>query len=607
MRKYHKYDDHTAGREGRTGEMTSSEMPPSGPDSQQPGDLPPGTVISGYQVERVLGRGGMGTVYLAANPNLQRPEALKILNAQASRDPDFRARFMREASLAASLDHPNIVTVHNRGETPEGDLWIAMQYVQGSDAHSESRNGRMSLTRAIHIISEVAKALDYLHARGLVHRDVKPANILLSEGDRRIMLGDFGVTRALDDSNSVTSAGNVTATIGYAAPEVLSGAAVDGRADVYALGCTLFRMLTGQPPFGSGGSLPAVINAHLSAPPPRISQLASVPESMDALIAKAMAKNPADRYQSAGEFAQAAQQILADPHQHRQTVTQPVSTVTPQPTPHLVQNLATPTDSARTLVKHRRIVAIVGAIALLAASTVVAVVIWPRHGGGKPAPSSGATASAVKPGESLAGQPNTVLDTLLPGQFDYPDGWEKNPSPTFKSGEFNPAVAPGAATIIGGTPVGCNTIDPVWALRAQGRETPTLYLRDRKKPEREILIRVVPASDALSPDGASDALKRCDAVAYTIPGASTTWRCSFEFDEPAPVQNGQKELTATESCFMFPSGANSIRQHVSFNVVRGLLVYILASGASNRNDPAGSLSATALNFATAMKILRYGR
>ncbi|MGC7298818.1 protein kinase, partial [Mycobacteroides abscessus subsp. massiliense] len=113
--------------------MTSSDRSSPGPGGQQPGDLPPGTVVSGYQIERVLGRGGMGTVYLAANPNLQRSEALKILSAQSSRDPEFRARFMREASLAASLDHPNIVTVHNRGETPEGDLWIAMQYVQGSD------------------------------------------------------------------------------------------------------------------------------------------------------------------------------------------------------------------------------------------------------------------------------------------------------------------------------------------------------------------------------------------------------------------------------------------------------------------------------------------
>ncbi|TDZ96439.1 serine/threonine-protein kinase [Mycobacteroides salmoniphilum] len=574
--------------------MTSSERPPPGAGNQQPGDLPPGTVISGYTVERVLGRGGMGTVYLAANPNLERPEALKILSAQASRDPAFRARFMREASLAAALDHPNIVTVHNRGETPEGDLWIAMQYVQGSDAHSESMSGRMPLTRAVHIIGEVAKALDYLHARGLVHRDVKPANILLSEGDRRIMLGDFGVTRALDDSNTVTSTGSVTATIGYAAPEVLSGAAVDGRADVYALGCTLFRMLTGQPPFGSGASLPAIINAHLSAPPPRISQFASVPESMDALIAKAMAKNPADRYQSAGEFALAAQQILADPHQQRQTVTQPVPTATTLP------------DSARTLVKHKRIAAIIGTAILLVASAVVAVVIWPRHDSQtKPAHPSGPSGGTVKPGESLAGQQNDVLDTLLPGQFDYPDGWEKNPSPTFRSGEFNPAVPPGAATTIGGTPLGCNTIDPIWALRP--RETATLYLRDRKKPEREILIRIVPASDALSTDSTSDALKRCDAIAYTMPGASTTWRCSFEFDEPAPVQNAQKELTATESCFMFPSGANSIRQHVSFNVVRGLLVYILANGASNSNDAAGSLSATALNFATTMRILRYGR
>ncbi|MEU9805677.1 serine/threonine-protein kinase [Mycobacterium sp. NPDC050853] len=588
--------------------MTSSERPSPGPGSQraQAGDLPSGTVVSGYQVERVLGRGGMGTVYLAANPNLQRPEALKILNAQASRDPSFRARFMREASLAASLDHPNIVTVHNRGETPEGDLWIAMQYVQGSDAHSESVNGRMTLNRAIHIVGEVAKALDYLHARGLVHRDVKPANILISAGDRRIMLGDFGVTRALDDSNTVTSAGNVTATIGYAAPEVLSGAAVDGRADVYALGCTLFRMLTGQPPFGSGGSLPAIINAHLSAPPPRISQFAAVPESMDALIAKAMAKNPADRYQSAGEFALAAQHLLTDPAQHRQTLTQPVPTTTS----HFAQTTAPPAaaDSARMLRKHKRIAALVGTTVLVVASAVVAVVIWPRHDSTtKNTTQSGSSAPMVKPGESLAGQPNSILDTLLPGQFDYPDGWEKNPAPTFRSGEFNPAVPPGAATNIGGTPAGCNTIDPIWALRSKGREISTLYLHDRNKPQREILIRVVPASDALSTDGTSDALKKCDAVAYTIPGASTTWRCSFEFDESPPAQNGQKELTTTESCFMFPSGANGVRQHVSFNVVRGLLVYILVSGATNRNDAAGTLSATALNFATTMKILRYGR
>ncbi|WJR33474.1 serine/threonine-protein kinase [Mycobacteroides immunogenum] len=592
--------------------MTSSERPPPDAGSQQAGDLAPGTTVSGYQIERVLGRGGMGTVYLAANPNLQRSEALKILSAQASRDPAFRARFMREASLAASLDHPNIVTVHNRGETPQGDLWIAMQYVQGSDAHSESVNGRVSLTRAVHIVSEVAKALDYLHARGLVHRDVKPANILLSEGDRRIMLGDFGVARALDDSSSVTSAGNVTATIAYAAPEVLSGAAVDGRADVYALGCTLFRMVTGQPPFGSGNSLPALINAHLSTPPPRISQFAPVPESMDGLIAKAMAKNPADRYQSAGEFASAAQQILADPAQHRQTVTQPVPAPAPPPAPapHLLQTTTSPVtaDTERTMVRHKRIVAIVGAIVLVVASSVVAVLIWPRqHNGTHTRPESAPSAANVRPGESLAGQPNAVLDSLLPGQFDYPEGWEKNPSPTFKSGEFNPAVPPGSATNIGGTPVGCNTIDPIWALRPKGRETSTLYLRDRKNPEREILIRVVPAADALSADGGSDTLKRCDAIAYIIPGGTTTWRCSFEFDEPNPVQNSQKELTTTESCFMFPSGANGIRQHVSFSIVRGLLVYILASGASNRNDAAGSLNATTLSFATTMKILRYGR
>ena len=207
-----------------------------------------GTVVSGYRIESVLGSGGMGTVYLAEDPVLPRRVALKVLSAELSADPAFRARFQREADLAATLDHPNVVTVYSRGESESGQLWIAMQYVAGSDAQQECEAGRMSPTRAVRIVGEVAKALDFAHKRDLVHRDVKPANFLLTEGDERILLADFGIARSLDDAAGLTGTGTVMATVAYAAPETLSGGDVDGRADVYALGCSLYRMLTGQTP-----------------------------------------------------------------------------------------------------------------------------------------------------------------------------------------------------------------------------------------------------------------------------------------------------------------------------------------------------------------------
>ena len=142
--------------------------------------LKPGAVFAGYRIERPLGAGGMGAVYLVSDPHLPRHDALKVLSADLSRDPDFRARFVREADVAAKLDHPNIVSVYNRGETEDGQLWIAMQFVDGTDADAVLRDGTMTPLRAVHIVTEVAKALDHAHQRNVVHRDVKPANFLLS-------------------------------------------------------------------------------------------------------------------------------------------------------------------------------------------------------------------------------------------------------------------------------------------------------------------------------------------------------------------------------------------------------------------------------------------
>lgn len=272
--------------------------------------LPAGSTISGYVIEDILGSGGMGTVYRARHPVLPRFDALKVLSSELSRDEHFRARFDREAELAATLDHPNIVTVYNRGEA-DGQVWIAMQYVAGSDAERELAGGRMTPQRAVHITSEVAKALDYAHRRNLLHRDVKPANFLLATDDERIFLADFGIARALDDAVNLTQTGTVMATIAYAAPETLAGEPADHRADIYSLGCSLYRMLTGTSPFSASGGMAAVAAAHLMAPPPRPTDVvATLPAAMDNVIAKAMAKEPAHRYQSAGDLARAAAAAL---------------------------------------------------------------------------------------------------------------------------------------------------------------------------------------------------------------------------------------------------------------------------------------------------------
>lgn len=267
--------------------------------------------VAGYTIEAVLGAGGMGTVYKARNPALPRSDALKVLSEGLSRDDHFRARFLREADLAATLDHPNIVTVYTRGETEDGQLWIAMQYVDGSDAEKETRARRMTPPRAVHIVGEVAKALDYAHRRQLLHRDVKPANFLLSSDDERVFLADFGIARALDDATNLTATGMVVATIAYAAPESLSGYTVDGRADIYSLGCSLFDLLTQRSPFGNSGGMAATMAAHLNDPPPRATDLVpALPAAIDHVIARAMAKNPDDRYQSARDFAAAAERAI---------------------------------------------------------------------------------------------------------------------------------------------------------------------------------------------------------------------------------------------------------------------------------------------------------
>ncbi|MGV9677852.1 serine/threonine-protein kinase [Nocardia sp. NPDC003482] len=271
-----------------------------------------GQVFAGYRIERLLGVGGMGEVYLAHDRDLPRWVALKILHPAVGDDASIRARFLHEADTAARLAHPNIVTVYARGQEG-GRLWIAMQYVDGVDAAAAVRGGGpIPAEHAVHIVTEVAKALDHAHAAGVLHRDVKPANILLSSGPaQQVFLADFGIAKALDQADQFTRAGELFASFQYAAPEQFDTRAdVDRRADVYALGCTLYFLLTGALPY-PGTTTGQLIHGHLNLPAPRPSrENPGVPSGFDAVIARALAKNRDDRYAGCGELAAAARRAL---------------------------------------------------------------------------------------------------------------------------------------------------------------------------------------------------------------------------------------------------------------------------------------------------------
>ncbi len=269
----------------------------------------PGTVFAGFTIERRLGAGGMGSVYLAAHPRIPRKVALKLLHRSLTDDDYARTLFEREADHAARLDHPNIVSVHDRG-LEHDQMWISMQFVDGTDAATAIAQGRIAPEEAVRIVGEIAKALEYAHEHGVLHRDVKPANILLAHGSQgrpgRVLLTDFGIAKALAETGFRTRTGTLVASLHYAAPEQFAGATLDPRADVYSLGGTLFHLLTGRPPY-PGESLPQLMHAHLNGPVPVPSRSApGLSTAFDPVVARAMAKDPADRYPSCAALAAAA-------------------------------------------------------------------------------------------------------------------------------------------------------------------------------------------------------------------------------------------------------------------------------------------------------------
>jgi YVTN family beta-propeller protein len=339
--------------------------------------LAPGSTFAGHRIEAVAGRGGMGVVYRAVNVMLDQERALKVIASELSHDRGFQERFRRESRLAAQVEHPNVVPVYHAGEE-EGRLYLTMRFVEGTDLDELiRRDGRLEPEHAVPILDQVAAALDAAHGRGLVHRDVKPANVLLegARGRERAYLTDFGISKLVAAAGELTTTGRFMGTVDYVAPEQIAGDGVDGRADVYSLACVTFHALAGEPPFRRETQL-ATLFAHANAPRPRLSELVpGSPPALDAVLERGMASRPGDRFESAGELPRAAQAAIgAAPTAPRAQVRARNATA---PTGRLP---ATP---------RRRLAPVLGAAAAGVAAIVAAVIVVGGGDGDEPSPPPG--------------------------------------------------------------------------------------------------------------------------------------------------------------------------------------------------------------------------
>jgi len=264
-------------------------------------DLARGTLVVHYRIEAVLGRGGVGVVYLAEDLRLKRRVALKVLSPELAEDERFRERFLSESELAASLDHGNVIPVYEAGNA-DGSLYIAMRYVEGSDLKAQLAEGPLTDEQVVALADQIGGALDAAHERGLVHGDVKPSNVLI-DARGHAYLADFGLTKRIGAERAADGDAQLMGTIDYVAPEQIRGEEVDGRADVYSLGCLLYECLTGRQPFKRGNDA-ATLYAHLEDAAPEIGS------SVDPVIARALAKSPDERYQTCAALAEDARVAL---------------------------------------------------------------------------------------------------------------------------------------------------------------------------------------------------------------------------------------------------------------------------------------------------------
>ncbi len=408
-------------------------------------ELSDGDEFAGYRIERRLGRGGMGILYLALEPGLDRRVALKLIAPEAAAEEVFARRFAEESRIAASIEHPNVVPIYAAGA--EGGVpFIAMRYVAGSDLSQRiAREGRLAPERAVALIAQVANGLDAIHAAGLVHRDVKPANVLLSggEGADHAYITDFGVARNVATQSGLTQTGRFVGTLDYVAPEQISGGAIDARVDVYALGCLLFKLLTGEVPFPREGEA-ARLYAHLNDPAPAPSLYApAVSMALDDVVGRALSKQPDDRYPSAGDLGRAAVAALSGA-----AVTIPEHTVatgaaatvesetvapaqstresTPPETPvpetaatgRLRPEPSEPPGQPNVDGPRRRPLLIAGGLAAIVAVVGIAIALGSGGGDGEQASGDGGTARTAKPkAEAKREKPKREPDRLTTSQL----------------------------------------------------------------------------------------------------------------------------------------------------------------------------------------------
>ncbi len=434
-------------------------------------DLRIGAELVGHRIDGVLSRGGMGTVYKAEHLGLGRTVALKVLAPRLADSEAFRKRFVRESRVLAAMEHPNIIPIYDAGEA-DGVLYISMRYVDGPDLSALiEHEGRLEPQRTLAIGSQVADALDAAHLGGVIHRDVKPANVLIASGRGRgasdhCYLCDFGLIKQFDSEYDLTLTGQFVGSIPYVAPEQIEGRPQDGRADVYALACVLFQCLTGLLPFDRENDV-AVVYAHLRDPPPSLSALRpDLPAGMDAVFAKAMAKSRDERFATCIELVEAARMALRPPVRTRPpalgdtALTVPIVRadvptelrapgnatvmalprqappfVNPHPAPGMVARVlppsagaARPTSVARRSRTGRRIL-----VFLLSVATLAAVLGWalgrstgsqpPTSPAASPAPSCAGGWSTPEPGTALRQVPFDAIRRVMgvSGRFQVHD------------------------------------------------------------------------------------------------------------------------------------------------------------------------------------------